>query len=74
MNAITSNLNEIPETLREPLQEYLERNPDWDMSRVLTAAVSLFLLQNGDEDRSVSRTYLNALFSKNSLGVLGSAE
>lgn len=54
---------EIPEVLREALQDYLNQHPDWDQSRVLTAALALFLLQNGDgSDRRASKVYLEALF------------
>jgi hypothetical protein len=53
---------EIPETLKESLNSYLENHPDWDQNRVLTAALSLFLLQNGESDRRAARIYLETLF------------
>ncbi|WP_413174849.1 DUF2811 domain-containing protein [Anabaena azotica] len=62
MNTKVSIFTEIPETLHESLKNYLETHPDWDQTRVLTAAVSLFLLQNGDSDRSAARIYLETLF------------
>jgi hypothetical protein len=62
MNAPNSIFTEIPETLHESLKSYLESHPDWDQTRVLTAALSLFLLQNGDSDRSCARVYLETLF------------
>ncbi|MEO1186350.1 MAG: DUF2811 domain-containing protein, partial [Cyanobacteria bacterium J06636_27] len=49
-------------TLHESLKNYLETHPDWDQDRVLTAALSLFLLQNGDSDRRAARVYLETLF------------
>ncbi|MEO1558961.1 MAG: DUF2811 domain-containing protein [Cyanobacteria bacterium J06632_19] len=52
----------VPETLHESLKNYLEAHPDWDQDRVLTAALSLFLLQNGDSDRQAARVYLETLF------------
>jgi hypothetical protein len=65
-----SILAEIPEELHGSLQGYLESHPDWDQDRVFTAALSLFLLQNGSMDkaggsggyRSAAKVYLNALF------------
>ncbi|MBD0261399.1 MAG: DUF2811 domain-containing protein [Tolypothrix sp. Co-bin9] len=62
MNTTVSIFTEIPETLHESLKIYLESHPDWDQNRVLTAALSLFLLQNGDSDRRAARVYLETLF------------
>jgi predicted TPR repeat methyltransferase len=62
MNATVSILAEIPEALHETLKEYLETHPDWDQDRVFVAALSLFLLQNGECDRRAARVYLDTLF------------
>ncbi|OCQ90309.1 hypothetical protein BCD67_21415 [Oscillatoriales cyanobacterium USR001] len=70
MNATVSILAEIPETLHESLKTYLENHPDWDQDRVFSAALSLFLLQNGDSStpeasksyRQAARVYLETLF------------
>ncbi|MEA5513302.1 DUF2811 domain-containing protein [Nodularia sp. UHCC 0506] len=62
MNTTVSIFTEIPETLHESLENYLEAHPDWDQNRVLTAALSLFLLQNGESDRRAARVYLETLF------------
>ncbi len=48
MNATVSILAEIPEDLHESLKRYLENHPTWDQDRVFAAALSLFLLQNGN--------------------------
>ncbi|MDX2096169.1 MAG: DUF2811 domain-containing protein [Leptolyngbyaceae cyanobacterium bins.59] len=57
-----SILTEIPEALHESLKQYLESHPDWDQDRVLSAALSLFLLQTGGSDRRTARVYLDSLF------------
>lgn len=70
MNTSVSILTEIPETLHESLQGYLETHPDWDQDRVFSAALSLFLLQNGNSNtpeasssyRQAARVYLETLF------------
>ncbi len=62
MNAMVSILAEIPESLHDSLKTYLESHPDWDQDRVFAAALSLFLLQNGDCDRRAARVYLDTLF------------
>jgi hypothetical protein len=53
---------EIPQELHESLERYLATHPDWDMHRVCSAALSLFLLQNAEQDRRVVRVYLDSLF------------
>ena len=70
MNASVSIISEIPEDLHEGLSNYLEAHPDWDQDRVFSAALSLFLLQNGSSTsleasrnyRRTARVYLDALF------------
>ncbi|MEB3338976.1 MAG: DUF2811 domain-containing protein [Leptolyngbyaceae bacterium] len=62
MNATVSILAEIPETLHEALTHYLDTHPEWDQDRVFSAALSLFLLQNGDSDRRAARGSLDTLF------------
>ncbi|MGA7935705.1 MAG: DUF2811 domain-containing protein [Kovacikia sp.] len=72
MNSNVSLLIEIPEVLHESLKNYLELRPDWDQDRVLTAALSLFLLQNRGTDsapenphqRQASRIYLDTMFKR----------
>lgn len=64
MNATVSILAEIPEELHETLKLYLESHPDWDQDRVFAAALSLFLLQNGECDRRAARVYLDTLFKR----------
>lgn len=70
MKATVSIFTEIPETLHESLKNYLETHPDWDENRVLTAALSLFLLQNGDSDRRAARVYLETLFHHSPVEIL----
>ncbi|MEI6442850.1 MAG: DUF2811 domain-containing protein [Nostocales cyanobacterium ELA583] len=62
MNTTVPIFTEIPKILQESMNSYLENHPDWDQTRVLTAALSLFLLQNGDSDRRAARVYLETLF------------
>ena len=62
MNITISILAKIPEDLHESLKLYWENHPTWDQDRTFSATLSLFLLQNGESDRSTSRIYLNTLF------------
>ncbi len=64
MNTTVSILAEIPEELHNALTRYLENQPEWDQDRVFAAALSLFLLQNGECDRRAGRVYLDTLFKQ----------
>ncbi len=63
MKVTVSILAEIPEELHDALTGYLENHPAWDQDRMFAAALSLFLMQNGDSDRRTSRVYLDTLFN-----------
>lgn len=70
MHTSVSILAEIPEELHESLKFYLDSHPNWDQDRVFAAALSLFLLQNGNDRaadpspnyRACARVYLETLF------------
>jgi hypothetical protein len=67
MDMPISLLVEIPETLNDSLAGFLDKRPEWDQDRVLSAAISLFLLQNRlpekhSHDRYASQIYLDAVF------------
>jgi Protein of unknown function (DUF2811) len=65
---------EIPETLNDSLAVFLDKRPEWDQDRVLSAAISLFLLQNrlpeqNSSDRYASQIYLDAVFGSPDVSV-----
>lgn len=62
MHHRVSLISEIPEDLHKSLADFLESHPGWDQDRVFSAAISLFLLQNGKRDQATSRIYLDTLF------------
>ena len=53
---------EIPETLHYSIQDYLNTHELWSQERVMQAALSLFLMQNGANQPDVNRLYLDSLF------------
>ena len=74
MKTSVSILAEIPEELHESLKSYLETHPTWDQDRVFAAALSLFLLQNRDNNKGIkisdnyrtcARIYLENIFEEN---------
>ena len=72
MRTMVSILTEIPEELLGSLANFLDLHPDWDQDRVFAAALSLFLLQNGNERtpeaslsyRRAAQVYLETLFQQ----------
>ena len=65
---------EINSELHQSLLKYLDNHPYWDVNRVLNASLSLFMLQNWSEDKSLttkdydvcSRVYLDSIFQEHS--------
>ncbi|MEO0430938.1 MAG: DUF2811 domain-containing protein [Cyanobacteria bacterium J06656_5] len=67
MNPVTvpvtvSLMVEIPEDLHLSIQDYLEAHELWSQERMMQAALSLFLLQNGVNKPHVNSLYLDSLF------------
>ncbi len=60
--ATVSLMIEIPETLYQSIQDYLNTHDLWSQERVMQAALSLFLMQNGVNQPQVNRLYLDSLF------------
>jgi hypothetical protein len=59
---ILSAIAELPAPLSQHLKTFVEQRPDWTQERILSSALSLFLLQNGVSDHAVSQVYLQAMF------------
>lgn len=67
MQLTTSILLEIPEPICDRVNQYIAKHPDWDQDRVFTAAIAMFLLQDGNlpepAKTEIGRVYLNAQFA-----------
>ena len=61
-NRTVSLMVELPEELLDPLQGFLEARTGWEQDRVFGAAIALFLMQNGVNQRQVNRVYLDNVF------------
>lgn len=55
--------DDLPDGLSAHLRSFLAQRPGWTQERVVQNALSLFLLQNGVNDREVSRLYLQSMFT-----------
>lgn len=53
---------EVPEPLLQAMAGFIERHPNWDQYRLFQAALAGFLVQQGVQDREVTRCYLANLF------------
>ena len=45
----SSILVEIPAELHDQLFQFMQANPDWDGDRIFTTALSMFLMQSGND-------------------------
>lgn len=59
---IALKADDLPEEITQHLQAFLSQRSGWSEARILQSALSLFLLQNGVNDRAVSQLYLQAMF------------
>lgn len=55
---------EVPEVLFEGMRSFIRTHPHWDQYSVISSALAGFLFQNGCNDQSVTRHYLDGLFHK----------
>jgi hypothetical protein len=53
---------EVPEVLLASMRGFIEQHPNWDQYRLFQAALAGFLVQNGLNNREVTRCYLANLF------------
>ncbi|MEB3335426.1 MAG: DUF2811 domain-containing protein [Cyanobacteriota bacterium] len=53
---------EVPAALLEAMRTFLDQHPNWDQYRLFQAALAGFLVQQGSQDRAVTRCYLANLF------------
>ena len=49
---------EIPKQIQQAMKVYIEKHPNWDQYRLLQAAISGFLIQNGISSRLITRLYV----------------
>ena len=56
--------SELPKPLLRHLDAFAAQRPGWTAERVLSNALSLFLLQNGVTDRDISQLYLQSTFDE----------
>ena len=46
--------SQVPKSLNEAMKTFIENHPNWDQYRIIQAALSGFLLQNGIESRQLN--------------------
>ena len=57
----------LPVPLKDAMNSFIERYPNWDQYRLIKAALAGFLVQNGVDSRSITRLYIANMFRSNSL-------
>ena len=56
---------ELQENLQKAMKDFVEDHPNWDQYRILQAAIAGFLIQNGFQNRDLTRLYIGNMFSMN---------
>ncbi len=67
-DSLVSFLAQVPEPLKLAMTTFIESHPNWDQYRLIQAALAGFLVQNGVKERSITRMYLNNMFSGKTFG------
>ena len=63
-DSLISFLAEVPPSIKAAMEAFIEDHPNWDQHRLIQAALSGFLIQNGVDSRSINRLYFQNMFSK----------
>ena len=50
-------------SLQHAMNKFVEDHPNWDQYRILQAAIAGFLMQNGFQNRDLTRLYLGKMLS-----------
>ena len=56
---------ELHENLQQAMKEFIEKHPNWDQYRIIQAAIAGFLMQNGINNRNLTRLYIGNMFAMN---------
>ena len=54
---------ELQGNLQEAMNKFVDQHPNWDQYRILQAAIAGFLMQNGFQNRHLTRLYVGKMFS-----------
>ena len=63
-DSLISFLSEVPPSIKQAMEAFIDDHPNWDQYRLIQAALSGFLIQNGVDSRSINRLYFQNMFSK----------
>jgi hypothetical protein len=54
----------LPGNLHAAMGQFIEQHPQWDQYRLMQAALAGFLLQNGVQQRDLTRRYISSMFGR----------
>jgi|TARA_B100002052_G_C15872023_1_gene595170 hypothetical protein len=54
----------LPGNLHAAMGRFIEKHPQWDQYRLMQAALAGFLLQNGVQERDLTRRYISSMFGR----------
>ncbi len=54
----------LPGHLAQAMSQFIEAHPQWDQYRLMQAALAGFLLQQGVQQRDLTRRYVSSMFGR----------
>ena len=54
----------LPGNLAQAMSQFIEAHPQWDQYRLMQAALAGFLLQQGVQQRDLTRRYVSSMFGR----------
>ncbi len=65
--SIVSFIEDVPVYLNDAMRKYLDDHPNWDQHRLMQAAISGYLLENGVTSLEMRRFYTQSMLCKKSM-------
>ena len=65
--SIVSFIEDVPAYLNEAMRKYKDYHPNWDQHRLMQAAISGYLLEQGVTSIEMRRFYTQSMFCKRSM-------
>ena len=65
--SIVSFLEDVPVYLNDAMRKYIDEHPNWDQHRLMQAAISGYLLEQGVTSIEMRRFYSQSMFCKRSM-------
>ena len=66
-DSIISFIEDVPVYLNDAIRKFIDEHPNWDQHRLMQAAISGYLLEQGVTSIEMRRFYTQSMFCKRSM-------